>query len=81
LDRGSVLKQFFCKIAHFAAGFSTALVSTLNAVLSILLFITFLVYELDEDWHISDEAYRDILEYAVGLYTASILIFIVKLFT
>ncbi len=51
----------------------------LNSILSILLFITFLVYELDEDWHISDEAYRDILEYAVGLYAASILLLIQKL--
>jgi len=61
------------------AGFSTALVSMLNSILPILLFVVFIIYELDEDWHLSDEAYRDILEYALGLYIASILLLIQKL--
>lgn len=56
------------QIAHFLAGLLTAHTSFYNPLLSVLMFIIFLIYELDEDWHIKDRAYRDILQYAVGLY-------------
>ena len=32
--------------------------------------ILFLAYEVDEDWHISDEAFHDILEFMVGFFVA-----------
>jgi hypothetical protein len=60
----SFLKQFI----HFFAGVLTAYTSFYNIVLSILMFIAFMLYELDEDWHIRDQAYKDILVYAIGLY-------------
>ena len=31
-------------------------------------FLGFMIYELNEDWHLSDQAYKDILDYCVGLY-------------
>ena len=67
------------RIAHIVAGTLTALASFINPALSILLFITFLVYELDETWHISDESYRDILEYAIGLYITTTIIIALKI--
>jgi hypothetical protein len=60
----NILKQ----IIHFLAGVLTAYTSFYNIALSILMFIVFVIYELDEDWHIRDQAYKDILVYALGLY-------------
>ena len=34
---------------------------------ALLFFAVFIFYELDEDWHISDGAWIDIRQYAVGL--------------
>ena len=56
------------KLAHFLAGLLTGYSTEFSIVLPILLFLVFIIYELDEDWHLSDESYRDILEYALGLY-------------
>jgi len=43
-------------------------------LLAALLFASFIVYELSEDWKLSDGAYRDIFFYALGLYLESIFI-------
>lgn len=37
---------------------------------SVMLFISFIIYELDEKWTISDEAYKDILEMMIGIVVA-----------
>jgi len=34
--------------------------------------LVFILYELDEDWPISDQAFRDIREYLIGLFTGAI---------
>jgi len=62
------IHYIFTKVAHFVAGFLTGYSTELSFVLPILMFLVFIVYELDEDWHISDNAYEDIRDYAVGLY-------------
>jgi len=62
------LLNFLKQIIYFLAGVLTAYTSFYNTILSILMFIAFMLYELDEDWHIRDQAYRDILVYAIGLY-------------
>lgn len=59
-------------LVHYLAGLLTGLTAFINSLLAILTFISFLVYELDEDWHIRDKAYRDIKIYALGLYTVAI---------
>jgi hypothetical protein len=36
-------------------------------VLSVLNTIVFIIYELNEEWNLHDKAYKDILEFAIGL--------------
>lgn len=64
--------------AHFLWGMMIALVSVLfpppaSTVLPVLMFVGFIVYELDEDWHLSDKAFQDILEMMLGLAAGVIL--------
>jgi hypothetical protein len=70
----NILKQ----LIHFFAGVLTSYTSFYNITLSILMFIVFIVYELDEDWHIRDQAYRDILFYGVGLYIYALMHTLIK---
>ncbi len=55
------------KLAHYAWGLLTALVALVAPVLSALMFLGFIVYELDEEWHIRDKSYNDIREMLIGM--------------
>jgi len=51
-------------LSHFLFGILTAFA---NTPINLIMFLTFIVYELDEDWKISDGAYVDIEQYGLGL--------------
>jgi hypothetical protein len=53
-------------IIHFFEGFITAFLSLYFTIQSLVLTALFILYELDEELHLSDEAYRDIFFYAIG---------------
>jgi hypothetical protein len=55
-------------VAHVAAGFLAALATIWYPALGVVATLLFLVYELDEQWRLSDVAYEQILEYSVGYY-------------
>jgi len=57
-------------IAHYVAGAITAIATTANPIAAIIGFLGFMIYELDEDWHLSDKAFRDIKEFMIGFYVA-----------
>jgi hypothetical protein len=59
-------------IAHIVAGLIASLATFINPVAGVLATALFIIYELDEEWHIRDESYRDILEFAVGYYVGII---------
>jgi len=45
-----------------------------SPVLSILNTIVFIIYELNEEWHLEDASYKDILEFAIGLGIGEVII-------
>jgi len=55
-------------LSHMTAGVLTALATLVSPVLPAVLFGGFMIYELNEDWHITDQAFKDILEYCYGLF-------------
>ena len=57
--------------AHYLAGVLLALSSMVSWTLPVVGCIMFLVYEVDEDWHIKDNAYHDILECMLGFFLAT----------
>lgn len=57
--------------AHYIVGLLIALSSMVNWVLPLVGAVLFLFYEVDEDWHLYDEAYHDILEAMIGFFIAT----------
>jgi len=51
-------------LAHFSFGMLTVFATT---PINLIMFLTFIIYELDEDWHIKDGAWIDIAQYGIGL--------------
>jgi len=65
---GGSLYKLLTDIAHVVYGILTIFAATyLHAVAAVIMFATFVIYQLDEQWHIEDESYEDIREYAIGL--------------
>jgi len=66
------------KLAHFLAGLITGVASTFNPVLSVITFMGFIIYEVIEAVDEKDKAWRDIMEYMVGLYASAIFLFLLS---
>jgi len=63
-------------IAHILFGVLTALVSVISPVLSIINIAIFIIYEFDQEWHLKDVAYDELLEFAVGLAIGEVVLLI-----
>ena len=62
------LPKIIPSLAHIIAGIICGITTLLHPVMAVIATLLFLIYELDEDWHLSDKAFKDILEYAIGYY-------------
>jgi len=61
------LPEPLCKLAHVIFGILTILSAELCTVLPIIFFLTFTLYELDEEWNIGDHAFEEMrVEYTLG---------------
>mgnify|MGYP006977942666 CR=1 FL=1 len=58
------------QIGHMAFGFISTLAVLVNPVLPPLAAALFLIYELNEEWCLGDEAYQEIREYLYGASAA-----------
>ncbi len=55
-------------VFHYIAGGITAWISMTNPVLGLTLALTFLVYEIMNDWRKGDHSYHDVLEFLIALF-------------
>ena len=62
-----MIPRWLASLAHVAFGFLTALAVKVSPFLSLIAFLVFIIYELDEQYMIRDQGYRDISEYGFGL--------------
>ena len=67
------------KLAHIVFGMITSLISIISPALSFINSIIFIIYELDEEWHLEDASYIDILEFALGLAIGEVILLIYHL--
>ena len=61
-------------LAHYIGGLLAALTGKFYPVLAVIATVLFIIYELDEDWHLNDKAFRDIREYLIGFFVGLILL-------
>ncbi|MDW8086321.1 MAG: hypothetical protein RMI45_08830 [Ignisphaera sp.] len=66
-------------IAHILAGVASAIVTFSHPVIGVVMTILFIIYQLDESWHIKDESWLDILEYSIGYYATSTIYVLAKI--
>ena len=62
------------QIGHAVFGFISTLAAMINPVFLIVSAALFVIYELDEEWSLSDEAYEEVREYLYGVSAALILL-------
>ena len=65
------------KVAHITFGFISTIAVLINPILPPLAAALFVIYELDEEFRLSDEAYQEIREYLYGA-SAALTILILK---
>ena len=73
------LKDLWRIILHFPVGVLIAFAVEVSGVLSVLIFLCFIIYEVNEDFHIKDSAFKDILGALLGLFAGAIALVILKL--
>jgi len=66
-------------LAHFTFGLLSCLSVIVNPVLTVLGVALFVLYEMDEEWRLSDPAYEEIRQFSVGFSVGMILLILGKL--
>jgi hypothetical protein len=66
-------------LTHVVFGVITAIVSKINIFFSVLNTFLFVLYELDEEFHLHDESYKDIKEFVIGLTLGELTLLVLEL--
>jgi len=66
-------------LLHLPLGLLACLLAYAHWSLSLVFTASFLYYELNEDMHLSDEAFKDVKGFAWGIGIGGIIIFVMKL--
>lgn len=64
-------------IMHIPAGVITCLAYYLHWSLVLACLVSFMIYEINEDRHLHDRAYLDIIGFIFGLYGAVVVIWVI----
>lgn len=60
-------RQIFRVALHFPVGVLNGFATEVNIAIGLIICLSFLFYEVTEDWRIKDNAYVDIMGYLFGL--------------
>ena len=74
-----MMKDILFSLAHIVFGFLASVSVLINPVLTVINFLIFLMYELDQQWTIRDEAYQELSEYGLGFGLGVVFLFILML--
>jgi len=74
-----MIKDILYTLAHIVFGFLASVSVLISPVLTVVNFLIFLVYELDQEWTISDNAYQELREYGFGFGLGTIVMLITLL--
>jgi hypothetical protein len=65
-------------LAHFFFGLLSSLSVIVSPVLTVISFLIFLSYELDEQWRIRDTGYIEILQFGFGFACGMVILLFLK---
>lgn len=71
--------ELYRVLLHIPVGLLTCLLCYVHWGLAIAFTVSFLYYELSQDMHLSDQAFKDIKGFCWGLGIGGITLFILKL--
>jgi len=66
-------------LAHSTFGLLSSLSVIVSPVLTVISFLIFIIYELDEQWRIEDTAYIEIMQFGVGFACGMTLLLALKI--
>jgi hypothetical protein len=66
-------------LAHSTFGLLSSLSVIVSPVLTVISFLIFIIYELDEQWRISDTGYIEILQFGVGFGVGMVILLALKI--
>jgi len=66
-------------LAHFTFGLLSSLSVIVSPVLTVISFLLFLAYELNEEWKIKDTGYIEILQFGIGFACGMTVLLALKL--
>ena len=61
-----LLKEIVYKLSHYICGALTVLAVKIHAILSLILFVGFVIYEMDEEKVLKDYAFEELREFLIG---------------
>jgi len=73
------MKDIFYTLAHVTFGFLASVSVLISPVLTIVNFLIFLVYEMEQDWRLGDYAYQELREYGFGFGLGTVVMLITLL--
>ena len=68
------IEELIYDFSHVIAGFLCGILSTHAPLFSVLGSVIFILYELDEDYYLNDQAYKDIREFLIGYFLAGLIL-------
>jgi len=68
------IEDLIYDLSHVIAGYLCGILSMHAPLFSILGSLIFILYELDEDYYLNDQAYKDIREFLVGYFLAGLIL-------
>ena len=71
--------DFLEDMAHFTFGLLSALSVVIHPILTVIAFLIFIFYELDQDFRLSDYAYQEIYQYGFGFGLGIVILLFFKI--
>jgi len=68
--------KHFSWLFHVLFGIATVISAKISFVLPPIFFLTFVLYEFDEEWNLGDHAFEELREYGAGLFVGVLFIII-----
>jgi hypothetical protein len=74
-----MIKDILFSLAHITFGFLASVSVLISPVLTVINFLIFLIYEMDQDFRLQDYAYQEFREYGFG-FGLGVVVMLITLF-